>query len=406
MGPRRPAARTSGCHPGRIHPTLTPRDGPHRERDLGGDPGPRSRYRVRMYDQSRASWWAPARARSWSNRTRPAARDPGPVLRHDARPARHLGPATRRAARGRRQPLVRANRVAEHGPGRRRGPSRARASPMARTSPRSPASGTSRPPMGRSTRASSRPACSGAATAASPGSTSRACGRIRPRPAGSPATAASSSTRSCPIPTDPDRMWVGISAVGTFHTRDGGATWVAQNQGVRAGFLPDPHPETGQCVHKLARHPARPEVLFQQNHCGVYRSDDGGDTWVEITAGLPSEFGFPMVVHPTAARARRMSSRSTATTAAGTCPMAAWPSGGPRTLARPGSGARPACPSTTHTWASCGRPWRPTRATRRASTSAPAPASCTAARTTASRGACIASHLPGISSVETAVIDA
>ncbi len=102
-----------------------------------------------------------------------------------------------------------------------------------------------------------------------------------------------------PHPTDPDQIWVGISAVGTFHTSDRGATWVAQNQGVRAGFLPDPHPETGQCVHKLARHPSRPEVLFQQNHCGVYRTDDGGSSWVEITAGLPSEFGFPMVVHPT-----------------------------------------------------------------------------------------------------------
>ncbi len=86
--------------------------------------------------------------------------------------------------------------------------------------------------------------------------------------------------------------------MGTFHTRDGGATWVAQNRGVRAGFMPDEHPETGQCVHKLVLHPGRPEVLFQQNHCGVYRSDDGGEQWVEITEGLPSEFGFPTVLHP------------------------------------------------------------------------------------------------------------
>jgi len=99
-------------------------------------------------------------------------------------------------------------------------------------------------------------------------------------------------------PTDPLRMWVGISAVGTFHTRDGGITWVAQNQGVRTGSQPDPYPETGQCVHKLVMHPSRPEVLFQQNHCGVYRSDDAGDSWTEITVGLPSEFGFPMVIHP------------------------------------------------------------------------------------------------------------
>jgi photosystem II stability/assembly factor-like uncharacterized protein len=101
-----------------------------------------------------------------------------------------------------------------------------------------------------------------------------------------------------PHPTDPDHMWVGISAVGTFETTDGGQTWQTRNRGVRAGFLPDPAPEFGQCVHKLRLHPDRPNVLFQQNHSGVYRSDDAGANWTEITAGLPSEFGFPMVIHP------------------------------------------------------------------------------------------------------------
>ena len=101
-----------------------------------------------------------------------------------------------------------------------------------------------------------------------------------------------------PHPTDPDRMWVAISSVGTFHTRDGGRSWTAQNKGVRAGFVPGPPPETGQCVHKLVAHPDRPEVLFQQNHCGVYRSDDGGESWQEITGALPSEFGFPLVIPP------------------------------------------------------------------------------------------------------------
>jgi len=102
-----------------------------------------------------------------------------------------------------------------------------------------------------------------------------------------------------PHATDPDRMWVAISAVGTFHTRDGGRTWVAQNKGIRSiDGPPDALPETGYCVHKLGYHPDRPEVLFQQNHVGVYRSDDGGGSWVEIGAPLPSTFGFPMVVHP------------------------------------------------------------------------------------------------------------
>jgi len=101
-----------------------------------------------------------------------------------------------------------------------------------------------------------------------------------------------------PHPTDSQRMWVAISAVGTFETRDGGATWEPRNQGVRADFLPDPHPETGQCVHKLVMAAGDPERLYQQNHCGQYRSFDGGRTWQDISAGLPSQFGFPMVAHP------------------------------------------------------------------------------------------------------------
>jgi hypothetical protein len=101
-----------------------------------------------------------------------------------------------------------------------------------------------------------------------------------------------------PHPTDAARVWVGISAVGVFETRDGGASWEPRNAGVRAGFLPDPHPVTGQCVHKFAAAAGQPETLYQQNHCGVYRTDDGGQHWDEITAGLPGEFGFPLVTDP------------------------------------------------------------------------------------------------------------
>jgi photosystem II stability/assembly factor-like uncharacterized protein len=101
-----------------------------------------------------------------------------------------------------------------------------------------------------------------------------------------------------PHPTDPARTWVGISSVGTFETRDGGASWEPRNKGVRAGFNPDPYPVTGQCVHHLVAAAGEPDTLYQQNHCGVYRSDDGGSSWVEITEGLPSEFGFPMVTDP------------------------------------------------------------------------------------------------------------
>ena len=103
-----------------------------------------------------------------------------------------------------------------------------------------------------------------------------------------------------PSPTDNDRVWVGISSVGAFETTDGGASWETRNQGVRAGFMPEgsQYPDFGQCVHKLVMAADGGEHLYQQNHCGVYRSNDGGRRWEEITAGLPSEFGFPMGVHP------------------------------------------------------------------------------------------------------------
>ncbi len=99
-------------------------------------------------------------------------------------------------------------------------------------------------------------------------------------------------------PDDPQRMWVAISAVGTFATEDGGASWEARNHGVVACFQPDLHPETGQCVHKLVMAAGEPDSLYQQNHCGVYRSSDGGRRWQDISAGLSSEFGFVMGTHP------------------------------------------------------------------------------------------------------------
>jgi photosystem II stability/assembly factor-like uncharacterized protein len=99
-------------------------------------------------------------------------------------------------------------------------------------------------------------------------------------------------------PTDPGRMWVAASAVGAFETRDGGLTWETRNKGVRAEFMPNRYPEFGQCVHKLVMSAGGGEHLLQQNHCGVYRSDDGGLRWDEISAGLPSDFGFAMTAHP------------------------------------------------------------------------------------------------------------
>ncbi|HYJ80056.1 MAG TPA: hypothetical protein VEW03_10665 [Longimicrobiaceae bacterium] len=99
-------------------------------------------------------------------------------------------------------------------------------------------------------------------------------------------------------PSGGERMGVAISTGGFYRSDDGGASWRARNVGVRAEFLPDKYPEFGQCVHKVVHHPSRPERLFLQNHWGLYRSDDWGDSWHDIANGVPSDFGFAMQMHP------------------------------------------------------------------------------------------------------------
>ena len=103
-----------------------------------------------------------------------------------------------------------------------------------------------------------------------------------------------------PHPSDPASIGIAVSAAGFYRTTDGGASWSASNTGIRAPFMPEgqQYPEFGQCVHKVVLHPARPERLFLQHHFGVYRSDDAGRSWTSIGGGLPSDFGFPIAVHP------------------------------------------------------------------------------------------------------------
>jgi photosystem II stability/assembly factor-like uncharacterized protein len=92
-------------------------------------------------------------------------------------------------------------------------------------------------------------------------------------------------------------MLVAISSAGVFASDDGGTSWAPSNRGLSSEFLPEPDSEVGHCVHKLARHPSRPEVVYMQKHWDVMRSDDGGRSWREISGDLPTDFGFAIDVH-------------------------------------------------------------------------------------------------------------
>lgn len=105
-------------------------------------------------------------------------------------------------------------------------------------------------------------------------------------------------------PGDPSKLWLGISAAGVFATEDGGASWERRNRLSNAEVCNHYHHpagpsdgDTGHCVHNMVRAPGSDDLLYQQNHCGVFRSRDGGRSWDDVTEGLPSTFGFPIAVH-------------------------------------------------------------------------------------------------------------
>ena len=103
------------------------------------------------------------------------------------------------------------------------------------------------------------------------------------------------------VPGPDGTVHVAMSTGGVYRSRDGGVSWTARNSGISAYFMPGPEPEFGQCVHKIARDAAVPTRLYAQNHHGVYRTDDDADSWTSIADGLPSDFGFVVLTHPSRA---------------------------------------------------------------------------------------------------------
>lgn len=98
-------------------------------------------------------------------------------------------------------------------------------------------------------------------------------------------------------PTNPDRMFIAISAAGAFRTDDGGKTWKPINKGLHSQYIPNPTAEVGHCVHRIALHRAKPNTLYMQKHWDVLRTDDAGENWTEVSGNLPTDFGFVIDVH-------------------------------------------------------------------------------------------------------------
>jgi len=98
-------------------------------------------------------------------------------------------------------------------------------------------------------------------------------------------------------PTNAERIYIAISAAGAFRTDDGGVSWKPINKGLVSDFMPNPTGEVGHCVHHVAMHPARPDVLFMQKHWHVMRSDNAGDEWKKVSGNLPTDFGFAIDIH-------------------------------------------------------------------------------------------------------------
>ena len=100
-----------------------------------------------------------------------------------------------------------------------------------------------------------------------------------------------------PSLSDPETVFAGIDDAALFRSTDGGVTWQPINRGLHSDYMPEPEAEVGHCVHRLAMHPSRPDLVFMQSHRNIMRSDNGGDSWTNVSGNLPSDFGFPISVH-------------------------------------------------------------------------------------------------------------
>lgn len=184
-----------------------------------------------------------------------------------------------------------------------------------------------------------------------------------------------------PYPTDDGVVHVAMSTGGVYRTVDGGASWSPVTRGIPVPFLPDPQPEYGQCVHRIARDAADPDRLYAQNHGGVFRTDDAGGHWTSISEGLPADFGFVMLAHPSRGGTPPGSSRWSPT-ASGSPRTAGWPCTAPRTPVPVGPAWTGDSPTTSGmSCCAARRPWTP--ASPRGSTWAPGVGRCTPAPTRA-----------------------
>ncbi len=196
-------------------------------------------------------------------------------------------------------------------------------------------------------------------------------------------------------PADARRMYVAVSAAGAFRTEDGGESWHVATGGLTSSILPEPEAPIGHCVHKLAIHPSRPDTVFMQKHWDVCRTDDAGESWVEVSGNLPTDFGFPIAVHA--------HEPETIYVVPILSDAVHYPPDGKMRVYRSRSGGisgkrlRTAYHRVTAIWMSCAMPWQWIRSNPAVSISAPREVRCTPLGTVVTAGRPSPGTYPGFS---------